>query len=65
MGKVCDLCREMKLIYQPCSRLRATLGALLIRDTMVGVDDDGSINDGSHYGFWYFLYEVVLFGIIT
>jgi hypothetical protein len=28
-------------------------------------DDDGSINDDSDYGFWYFLYEEVLFGIIT
>jgi hypothetical protein len=25
-------------------------------------DDDGSINDVSNYGFWYFLYEEVLFG---
>jgi hypothetical protein len=35
VGKVCDLCRGMKLIYQPCSRLRAALGSSLIRDTMV------------------------------
>jgi hypothetical protein len=28
-------------------------------------DDDGSINDGSNCGFLYFLYEEVLFGIIT
>ena len=32
MGKVCDLCRGMKLIYQPCSRLRVALGAPLIID---------------------------------
>jgi hypothetical protein len=28
-------------------------------------DDDGSINDVSHYGSWYFLYEEVLLRIIT
>jgi hypothetical protein len=28
-------------------------------------DDDGSINDVSNYGFWYFLYEEVLLRIIT
>jgi hypothetical protein len=33
MGKVCVLCRGMKLIYQSCSRLRVALGAPLIRDT--------------------------------
>jgi hypothetical protein len=33
MGKVCDLCRGMKLIYQSCSRLWVALGAPLIRDT--------------------------------
>jgi spore coat protein CotH len=43
----------------------------MVRDTMVLFmdlvtdDDDGSINDVSNYGFWYFLYEEVLFGIIT
>jgi hypothetical protein len=44
MGKVCDICSGMKLIYQPCSRLRAALGSSLIRYT----DDlryNGSIND--------------------
>jgi hypothetical protein len=30
-----QLCRGMKLIYQSCSQLRATLGSSLIRDTMV------------------------------
>ena len=41
----------------------------MVRDTMVPFmdlvtddDDDGSINDVSNYGFWYFLYEEVLFG---
>jgi hypothetical protein len=32
---------------------------------LVTDDDDGSINDVSNYGFWCFLYEEVLFGIIT
>jgi hypothetical protein len=35
----------MKLIYQPCSRLRAALGSSLIRDT------DGSRYNDSIYGF--------------
>jgi hypothetical protein len=33
------------------------LGAPLIRDTMVTVYDDGSINGDFDYGFCYFLYE--------
>jgi hypothetical protein len=43
----------------------------MVQDTMVLImdlvtdDDDGPINDVSNYGFWYFLYEEVLFGIIT
>jgi hypothetical protein len=45
VGKVCDLCRGMKLIYQSCSRLRATLGSFLIRDR------DGSRYYGFIYGF--------------
>jgi hypothetical protein len=43
MGKVCDLYRGMKLVYQSCSRLRVALGSSLIRD----IDDlryNGSIN---------------------
>jgi hypothetical protein len=32
---------------------------------MIMADDDGSINDVCNYGFWYFLYEEVLFGKIT
>jgi hypothetical protein len=40
VGKVCNLCRGMKLIYQSCSRLRATLGSSLIRDI-----DDLRYND--------------------
>jgi hypothetical protein len=37
----------------------------LITDTMVTIDDDGSVNDGLDYGFWYFLYEEVLFGLLV
>jgi hypothetical protein len=33
MGEVCNLCIGMKLIYQLYSRIRAALGAPLIRDT--------------------------------
>jgi hypothetical protein len=41
------------------------MGAPLMRDTMVMIYDDGSDNDDSGYGFRYFLYEEVSFGIIT
>jgi hypothetical protein len=53
MGKVCDLCRGMKLIYQLFSQLRAALGASLIRviDDLRYNDYDGSINDDSDSGF--------------
>jgi hypothetical protein len=44
VGKVCDLCRGLKLIYQSCSWLRAALGSSLIRDA-----DDLRYN-GSIYG---------------
>jgi hypothetical protein len=43
----------------------------MVRDAMVLFmylvtdDDDGSIYKVSIYGFWYFLYEEVLFGITT
>jgi hypothetical protein len=43
MGKVCDLCWGMKLIYQPSSRSRAALGSSLIRDTY-DLRCNGSIN---------------------
>jgi hypothetical protein len=32
---------------------------------MVTDDDDGSINDVSNYGFWYFLFDEVFFGVMT
>jgi hypothetical protein len=47
MGKVCDLYKGMKLIYQPCSRLRAALRAPFIKYT------NGSRCYGSIYGFRY------------
>jgi hypothetical protein len=43
----------------------------MVRDDMVPFmdlvtdDDAGSIYDVSIYGFWYFPYEEVLFGIMT
>jgi hypothetical protein len=53
----------MKLIYQPCSRLRAALGSSLIRDT-----DDLRFN-GSIYGFglmmiMMFLDEEMIHGLV-
>jgi hypothetical protein len=53
----------MKLIYQPCSRLRAALGSSLIRDT------DGSIYNGSIYDFgsmmiMMFLDEEMVHGLV-
>ena len=55
--------RVVKLIYQPCSRLRAALGSSLIRDT------DGSIYNGSIYGFgsmmiMMFLEEEMVHGLV-
>jgi hypothetical protein len=53
MGKVCDLCRGMKQIYQSCSQLRVALGSSVIRDTFdlryngsidgFGFDDDNGV----------------------
>jgi hypothetical protein len=61
VGKVCNLCRVLELVYQPCSRLRVALGSSLIRRTsdtfMMMVNDDDY-----NYGFWYFLLEGVLLG---
>jgi hypothetical protein len=53
----------MKLIYQPCSRLRAALGSSLIRNT-----DDMRYN-GSIYGFgsmmiMLFLDEKMVHGLV-
>jgi hypothetical protein len=44
----------MKLIHQSSSQLRATLRATLIRDAIVTIDVDGTINDDSGYGFVIF-----------
>jgi hypothetical protein len=63
MGKVCNLCRGKKLIYQPCSRLRATLGSSLIRDT----DDlryNGFINDFGSMMIMMFLDEEMSHGLV-
>jgi hypothetical protein len=35
VGKVYNLCRVLKLVYQPSSRLRTALGSSLIRRTLV------------------------------
>jgi hypothetical protein len=59
--------RVVKLIYQPCSRLRAALGSSLIRDTpntlwmmtLMLMVNDGDFN----YVFWYFLSEEVRLGL--
>jgi hypothetical protein len=55
------------MIYQSCSRLRANLGAPLIRDILVTNDDedDGFNDDGSYNEFWYFLHVDISFGIIV
>jgi hypothetical protein len=63
VGKVCDLCRGMKLIYQSCTRLRAALGSSLIRDA-----NDLRYN-GSIYGFgsmmtMMFLDEEMIHGLV-
>jgi hypothetical protein len=63
VGKVGDLCRGMKLIYQLCSWLRAVLGSSLIRDTT------GSRFNGSIYGFgsmmiMMFLEEEMVHGLV-
>jgi hypothetical protein len=62
VGKVCDLYRGMKLIYQSCSRLWEALGSSLIRDT------DGSRYNGFIYGFgsmiiMFFLDEEMVHGL--
>jgi hypothetical protein len=50
----CNLCRVLKLVYQPSSRLRAALGSSLIRRTL-----DTSMmminNDAIKSDLWYFL----------
>jgi hypothetical protein len=51
MGKVCGLCRGIKLIYQSCSQLRAALGSSLNRvtDDLRHYDPD----DDYEYVFWW------------
>jgi hypothetical protein len=59
----------VKLVYQPCSRLRAALGSSLIRDTpdtLQMMTLMMMVNDGDFkYVFWYFFSGEVLSGIIT
>jgi hypothetical protein len=47
MGKVCDLCRVLKPVYQTCPQLRAALGSSFIRRTLdtftMMINDDGII----------------------
>jgi hypothetical protein len=62
MGKVCDLCR-MKLIYQPCSRLRAALGSSLIRDTD-HLGHNGSINSFGSMMTMMFLNEEMIHRLV-
>ena len=55
--------RVVKLVYQPCSRLRAALGSSLIRDT------DGSRYNDFIYGFgstmmMMFLDEEMVYGLV-
>jgi hypothetical protein len=50
-----------KLVYQPCSRLRAALRSSLIRSTLVTFMMMVS-NDGYNFDLWYFLLEGVLLG---
>jgi hypothetical protein len=61
VGKVCNLCRVSKLVYQLRSRLRAALGSSLIKSTldtfMLMVNDDEYNSD-----LWYFVLERVLLG---
>ena len=53
----------MKLIYQPCSRLRAALGSSLIRDTN-GSRYNGSIYDFGSMVIMMFLDEEMVHGLV-
>jgi hypothetical protein len=53
----------VKLIYQPCSRLRAALGSSLIRDTN-GSRYNGSIYDFGSMMMMRFLDEEMIHGLV-
>jgi hypothetical protein len=53
----------VKLIYQPCSRLRAALGSSLIRDTN-GSRYNGSIYDIGSMIIMMFLDEEMVHGLV-
>jgi hypothetical protein len=53
----------MKLIYQPCSRLRAALGSSLIRDTY-DLRFNGSINGLGSMMIMMFLDEEMIHGLV-
>ena len=53
----------MKLVYQPCSRLRAALGSSLIRDTN-GSRHNGSIYDFGSMMIMMFLDEEMIHGLV-
>jgi hypothetical protein len=61
VGKVCNLCRVLELVYQSSSRLRAALGSSLIRRTLVTFMMMVN-NVGYNSDLWYFLLEGVLLG---
>jgi hypothetical protein len=61
VGKVYNLCRVLKLVYEPSSWLRAALGSSSIRRTMVTfmmMINNGDFNPD----LWYFLLEGVPLG---
>jgi hypothetical protein len=55
--------RVVKLVYQPCSRLRAALGSSLIRDTN-GSRYNGSIYDIGSMMIMMFLDEEMVHGLV-
>ena len=55
--------RVVKLVYQPCSRLRAALGSSLIRDTN-GSRYNGSIYDFGSMIIMMFLDEEMIHGLV-
>jgi hypothetical protein len=55
--------RVMKLIYQPCSRLRAALGSSLIRDTN-DLKYNGSIYYFGSMTIMMFLDEEMIHGLV-